>query len=236
LEPLITICARAGSKGLPGKNTRLMHGKPLIQHTIDQSDTWSIERGGAVIVVSSDDPEVRRIALKNNLFHVERRPELATDEAGKVPAIRDAWRKMEHRLARVFDVVIDLDVTNPMRRIEDIEAVYGIASVQEFGFPLTVFSVTKARRNPFFNMWPRTTEGILSLTRQDTPEMFDLNCNIYAYSREFMLSDKERVIQHDSIPYLMPDWSFCDIDSEMDFEIVRFLMEEYAQEMGQAPY
>lgn len=231
MEVLVTICCRAGSKGLPHKNVKVLCGKPLVQWTIDAALEWEIQ--GEVpmaIVVTTDDSEVRRIAMKNNLFVIDRSPELCGDLVGKVAVVRDAWQRMEHRLGKVFDITLDLDVCNPLRRLEDIEAVYQRMVKDN---PPTIFSVTRARRNPFFNMWPRTTEGILSLTRQDAPEMFDLNCCIYAYSRKFMLSDKERVIQHDSMTYLMPDWTAFDIDTQLDWEIVEFLMEKYAKELGQ---
>lgn len=231
METLVTICARAGSKGLPGKNTKIMHGKPLIQWTIDQAEEWAIERGGAVIVVSSDDPTVKKIALSNNLFYVNRPPELARDGAGKVAAIRHAWEYMEHALNRSLDIVIDLDVTNPMRRMEDIEMVWRMAQGHQItppDNPLTVFSVTKARRNPYFNQYPwPTQDGRQFACRQDAPKVWDLNCCIYAYSREYMLSDRQYPITNRSEIYEMPDWSAFDIDSSLDWEIVEFLMGKY---------
>jgi CMP-N-acetylneuraminic acid synthetase len=229
MEVLLTILARRNSKGLPGKNVRIMHGKPLIEWTIEQAQEWAFEHGDAVIAVSSDDEQVKKIALKHNLWFVQRPAELATDSAGKIPAIRHAWRRAEDATRKAFDVVIDLDVTNPLRRTEDIEAVYQ-QMVKEN--PPTIFSVTRARRNPHFNMWPLLGGG--PLRRQDCPEMYDLNCNIYCYSRAFLLSEKQHVICHNSLEYIMPDWTAFDIDTETDFYIVEMLMEKYAKELGQA--
>ena len=234
MEPLVTICARRGSKGLPGKNTKLMHNKPLCEWTMIQAKEWALEHGDCVIAVSSDDPEVKKIALKHNLWFIKRPAEFCTDRAGKVEAIRHCWQRMERETHKVFDIVLDLDVCNPMRRVQDIEAVYQTMFCSA-PTPLTVFSVTPARRNPYFNMYPPVMGNSIT-RRQDSPAMYDLNCNIYGYSREFMLSNRQHPITSRSEIYVMPDWSFCDIDSELDFSIVRFLMEEYAEELGKAPY
>jgi CMP-N-acetylneuraminic acid synthetase len=204
-------------------------GKPLIQWTIDQAKQWGGIHGDTPIAVSTDGEEYKKIALENGLFHVERPPELATDDAGKVSAIRHAWKAMELRLNETFDCIIDLDVTNPCRRTQDIETVYQMIRNLE---PLTVFSVTRARRNPYFNQWPCFTSNSKPLSRQSAPTIYDLNCCIYGYSREFMLSDTQHPITEKSLPYVMPEWSFCDIDSEIDFLIVESLMEEYGNEMA----
>lgn len=231
MNPLVTILARRNSKGVPHKNVRLMHGLPLIEHTIRQAEAWAVEHGDAVIAVSSDDSAVKKIALAHNLWFVQRPAELASDQAGKVESVRHAWRWAEDATRKTFDVTLDLDATNPLRRTEDIEAVYQLMVKEN---PPTAFSVTRARRNPYFNQWPLLGGG--PLRRQDCPVVFDLNCNIYCYNRAFMLSDKQHVIQPDSLTYLMPDWSFCDIDSELDFFIVEQLMERYAQELDKATY
>ena len=223
---LITICCRQGSKGLSHKNTRLLWGKPLCEWSMIQADEWSTQRGGAMIAISTDDPKVKRLALKHEFWTIDRPPELCEDDTPKVQAIRHAWATMEKRLAIHYDYVLDLDVCNPMRTLKDIDI---ICQMMEEN-PLTIFSVTRARRNPFFNMYP--VMGNYT-RRQDAPIVYDLNNCIYAYSREFLLSDRVNAITERSSIYQMLDWTFCDIDSELDFFLVEKLMERYGKEMGQ---
>ena len=60
---LITICARGGSKGIPGKNIHLVNGKPLIAYTIAHAKMYA-EKTGADIELSTDNQEIKEIALK----------------------------------------------------------------------------------------------------------------------------------------------------------------------------
>ena len=58
---LITICARAGSKGIPGKNTKLLNGIPLIEYTIKTAIAFA-QKFGATIAISTDDENIKNIA------------------------------------------------------------------------------------------------------------------------------------------------------------------------------
>ena len=110
---LCTICARGGSKGVPGKNIRPIAGKPLIAHSIDQAKRTGLF---AAVAVSSDSEEIIETASAWGADLVIRRPEeMATDRAGKLPAIRHAALTAEERLGRKLDILVDLDCTSPLR-------------------------------------------------------------------------------------------------------------------------
>ena len=118
---LITICARGGSKGVKGKNTRSLVGKPLICYTIKQAKEWG---RGKHIVVSTDSEEIAQVAKE---FGVEvpfiRPAELATDISGKISAIRHAFIASEKIYREKYDMVMDLDVTSPIRKVSDLRRV-----------------------------------------------------------------------------------------------------------------
>ena len=80
MQPLITICARKGSKGVPGKNTREFNGRPLIEWTIETAIEW----GAGPIVISSDDEAVEKIFrdyMYCDIYFDERPEHLAQDGA-----------------------------------------------------------------------------------------------------------------------------------------------------------
>ena len=86
---LITICARGGSKGIPGKNIKPLNGKPLIGYSIDLAKQVQSEYGNVTIALSTDSEEIICVAAKCGLYTDYKRPDyLASDTVGKIDAIR----------------------------------------------------------------------------------------------------------------------------------------------------
>jgi CMP-N-acetylneuraminic acid synthetase len=112
------ITARAGSKGLPGKNTRLMCGKPLINWTIEKA---LCSRHLDLVVVSTDGGEIAAIARTAGAEVPFLRPaELATDTASSYDVIRHT---LAHYAPRCFDYTVLLEPTSPLREDGDIDRV-----------------------------------------------------------------------------------------------------------------
>lgn len=226
---LITICARGGSKGVKGKNVRNLNGKPLIYYTIKQAQKWGKAKH---IVVSTDSEEIVHVARN---FGVEvpfvRPADLATDTAGKVGVIRHALISSEQIFGEVYDVVMDLDITSPIRKISDLENAFNLFLEKT---PKTLFSVVDAHRNPYFNMVEEDKYGKVHLCkqgnfarRQDAPKVYDMNASIYIYDRQYLLDEKTvSSISDSSIIYLMDEIARTDIDSELDFKFIEFLIKE----------
>lgn len=229
---LCTICARGGSKGVPGKNVRPLMGKPLIAHTIDQARRTGLF---AAIGVSSDSEEILAAAAANGADVLIRRPdEMATDTAGKLPAILHALAEMESRLSLSADYHFDLDATSPLRLPSDVAACFDI--LRETGCS-NVITGTPSHRSPYFNMVELTAEGYARLSkplpemvlrRQDSPKCFDMNGSIYGWRRD-VLRDDPMLFYPDTRFYEMPRERSWDIDVEMDFTIVRLMMEAAAR-------
>jgi len=223
-----TICARGGSKGVPGKNVRPIAGHPLIAYSIAQARRCSfIDR----VIVSTDSPEVAAVARRYGADVPFMRPaELAQDTSAKVPAIQHAVREIEKEIGRKIDYVVDLDPTSPLRSVEDIRACWEL--VQR---PATdvVFTVTQAEKNPYFNM-VELNDGYARLSkspgrpvvrRQDAPAVYSLNASVYAYRREHLMGDG-RVIGDRSRIVVMPPERSRDIDGPLDFAFLEFLVHE----------
>jgi len=117
MTTIATICARGGSSGLPGKNIKLLAGKPLIVHTIEQA--FACQRIKRVFV-STDSPEIAEVARSAGAEVPGLRPaELATATAAKMPVIRHLVGLMEAQGVEVSRIV-DLDPTSQMRLMTDV--------------------------------------------------------------------------------------------------------------------
>ena len=103
MKILISICARGGSKGIPGKNIRALNDIHLIAYTIQVAKRFS-EYQNADIILSTDDDEIKKVASLYSLTTEYVRPDfLATDTAGKIDVIRDALFFQEEKLKLQYD-------------------------------------------------------------------------------------------------------------------------------------
>jgi N-acylneuraminate cytidylyltransferase/CMP-N,N'-diacetyllegionaminic acid synthase len=227
MKRICTICARGGSKGVSGKNIRDMAGKPLIAYSILQAKSSGLFEK---IAVSSDSRTILDAAQEWGADCLIERPvELATDNSSKLPAIRHCVEEAEKVLNNNFDIVVDLDVTSPLRTTDDIRGAVELLEKKNVG---NVITGTPARRSPYFNMVELNQQGVVRLVkspgipvvcRQDAPECFDMNASIYVWHRE-VLSKSEGVFNEDTLLFKMPEERSVDIDSELDFKVVEFLI------------
>ena len=183
----------------------------------------------ADIVVNTDSEELIEIFNNNSLRSVdiiERTPELAGDDVAKIDVIQNCLEVMEERNGN-YDLVIDLDITSPLRTVKDLDDM--IEKKLNTDYEL-IFSVTDARRNPYFNMVMKTQYGYDRVirsnfnTRQEAPEIYDMNASIYVYSREF-LHRKVGLFEGKCGIHKMFDTGVLDLDHENDL----FLMEVIAK-------
>jgi CMP-N,N'-diacetyllegionaminic acid synthase len=228
LNILITICARGGSKGIPGKNIRPINGRPLIAYSIDVARRFAAIHGGD-LALSTDDEEIRHSASQYGLVSDYRRPAaLATDAAGKQETILDLVQHEERNRGRSYDYILDLDVTSPLRTVDDLDAAFKI--LQNDAGALNLFSVNPAGRNPYFNMVEQQENGYYDLvkkgnflTRQSAPKVYELNASFYFYRRTFYDTPSPKTITDRSLVYVMPHMCF-DLDHPVDFDFMEYLM------------
>ena len=227
LRRLCSICARGGSKGIPGKNTRVLLGRPLIAYSIEQArDSGLFE----AIAVSSDSDEILSIARDSGADILVHRPaDMASDSAAKLPAIQHCAREAEARTGVAYDTFCDLDATSPLRDIEDI---HGAVALLEARGCDNVITGAPAHRSPYFNLVERKPDGFVALCkqpdgalvrRQDAPECYDCNASIYVWNRASLFELQDVLVDRTAM-FVMPEARSRDIDSPLDFEIVEFLM------------
>lgn len=226
---ICTVTVRAGSQGVPGKNWRPLAGVPLFGHSVRHA----VESGlFDQIVVTSDAEEVLATARGFGATDVVERPaELASDTAAKVPAIVHAVLEIESRVGARFSTVVDLDATSPLRNAADIAG--AVALLETEGLQ-SVITGSEARRSPYFNLVevdPETgfvavskTRGAGVVRRQDAPHSYDMNASIYVWNRDELVANPVVFFPTTKL-YEMPPERSHDIDSELDFQIVNWLME-----------
>lgn len=233
---LFTLCGRAGSKGVKGKNARDFCGKPLVWYSMAAIALYQEKYAGndtiSVVLNTDSEPLIDLVRQVPSLeVGILRREEnLAGDKVAKVSVILDCLNRAEQMYGLKYDMVVDLDITSPLRTAEDVRsAVLRKAQRPEVD---VVYSVTHARRNPYFNMVIEENgffcKAIPSsfTTRQEAPTFYDMNASIYAYSPS-ALREKEHATffnsNCDSI--VMFDSGILDIDSEEDYELMQVIAE-----------
>ena len=231
---LFTLCGRAGSKGVKGKNARDFLNVPLVWYSMANIALY-IEKFAArdnIKVVLNTDSEplkdlVKRVKdLPITILH--REENLAGDRVPKVAVIYDCLIRAEEMFSCKFDMVVDLDITSPLRTVRDVKnAIDRKCQRPEVD---VVYSVAPSRRNPYFNMVKEENgffcKAISSnfTTRQEAPVFYDMNASIYAYSPN-ALRNKEYATFFNSNcdAIVMKDTGILDIDSEEDYELMQVI-------------
>ena len=230
---LCTICMRSGSQGVRNKNMKLINNKPLMYYTINQAIKSKLFDN---IVVSTDSKKILAAAKSYGAEGWFMRPtKLASSTSSKIPVIKHALRKAEKFYNKKFKYIIDLDVTSPLRRTDDIINAYK-TFIKKKGDIL--ISVTRSRKNPYFNMVEIIKKKLKKVKiikkkifrRQDAPTTYDMNASIYIWNRNGLMNSKSEILEktknNKTVFYEMPAARSIDIDSELDFEIVEFLLKK----------
>ena len=222
---LCIIPARGGSKGIPDKNIRLLHGKALIGYTIEAAKELFAPMQ---IMVSTDSESIRSVAEQFGIAVDSLRPaELATDTASSYDVILHCMEEAEASGLN-FDTIILLQPTSPLRTSHHIRE--AMALFRE-GDDMVV-SVKRSEENPYYSLFEEDPDGFLSKSkegnftrRQDCPEVYAYNGAIYIMNaqslRKMPLGSFSRVRK-----YIMSDEDSIDIDSPLDLKIAELILSE----------
>ena len=135
--------------------------------------------------------------------------------------------KLKKKYLKKFDIVFDLDVTSPLRKVSDIKNAFKTFKKNNSS---VLFSVHNARRNPYFNVVERKNRKIKLVkqtkkiihARQKAPKVYDMNASIYIWQRNKLLQNDNLFGSKTNI-YVMPFERSIDIDEEIDFKIIEML-------------
>lgn len=218
------IFARGGSKGVVGKNLRLLAGKPLLAYSVEIAQ--QIE-GVSRILVSTEDKKIAAVAMDLGAEVIPRPPELAQDDSPEWLAWRHALDWLESRGER-FDIFLSLPTTSPLRSVGDVENCLTCLDEETD----IVVTITDTTRNPWFNMVKREGSYVLPLLeeggtyyrRQDVPPVYEMTTVAYVTRPEF-IRKANGIFEGRVKAVHVPNERALDIDTEFDFLIAELLIQ-----------
>lgn len=141
----------------PKKDIFPINGKPLIVYSIESAFEFA-KQINADVELSTDDQEIKDVCAQYGLKTEYQRPaSMATDSAGKIEVIRDLLEYAERKNNLTYDCIIDLDVTSPLQTKEDLSNAF--EAIKKDENCLNLFSVSPARKSPYFNMVEKKKMG-----------------------------------------------------------------------------
>lgn len=219
IKNLAIIPARGGSKGIPGKNIRIFHGKPLIVYTIEQArKTGLFDR----IIVDTDDKKIATVARKYGAETPFLRPKkLASDKSSVIDAVLLLLKRLKEKENYTADIITLLQTTSPLREISDIKKccksmqdpqIKSVCTICETHPRLYHLDVDGRKRLVLANK----TED-LSTNRQAWPAGYLLNgCMVYmTRTNEFLKTKK--FINANTRGVICPRWRSIDLDHIEDW-------------------
>lgn len=226
------IPARGGSKRLPGKNLRLLGGKPLV--------AWAIEAAQSAgrlsrLVVSSDDEQILQVAAGyDSRLPLARPAEISADHSPAIEFVRHALAVLESAGEGPFDAVSIVQPSSPFTLGDDID--HTIELLAESGadsavsvmrldhaiHPLKLKTLAGDRLLPF---WEEERGRMAS---HELPELYVRNCSVYVTQRGTI--ERGQIIGDDCRGYLMPRERSLDINDEWDFSLAEFMLACHARE------
>lgn len=226
MKVLGIITARAGSKGLPGKNLRLLGSKPLLAYTIDAArHSGALDR----VILSTEDEQIANAGREHGCDVPFIRPrDLAQDDTPHLPVIQHAVRWMAERASYRPDAVMILQPTSPLRQPEDIRAavdllagsnadsVLSVSEVPAHAHPMRVLRIDDTGAAVLFVTGAPVRHRINR--RQDLPAAWVMNGAIYL-CRTHVLTAREPSLYGDRVlVYRMPADRGLSIDDVQDWK------------------
>lgn len=229
----MVVPARGGSKGIKLKNLRPLQGVPLVArvgHLIRELPY--VDRA----VVSTDHPEIARVAEESGLAAPFTRPDaLSGDRIGDYDVLLHALTECERIDSVTYDVVVMLQPTSPLRRPEHVtstiaklidggwDAVWTVSETDSKAHPLKQLTIDENTDQLEYN----DPEGGKIIARQQLGTLYHRNGAAYAIKRD-CLFEQETIKGLRTAALVMPG-EFISIDTEWDFKLVEFILATEAE-------
>ena len=221
---LVVIPARGGSKGLPGKNIKMLCGKPLIAYSIDVARAFADDKN---ICVTTDSEEIKQVVEQYGLKVSFLRPDyLATDTATSDDVLIHAVNYYREQYGRTFKKLLLLQPTSPLRTKEDVE---GAIRLYRDDIDMVV-SVMKSHAPAVLCQdddqgYVQLTYNKKALGRQQLPDMYEFNGAVYVINIKSLM-DKGIAGFSKKVKYEMTKICSVDIDDIIDFKLVETIIKE----------
>lgn len=222
---LVIIPARGGSKGILGKNIKLLNGKPLINYTLEVASRLFEKE---IIHVSTDDEKIQQTVIGFGIPVPELRPiELAQDTSSSRDVILNVIKKSNNN-GYFPETIVLLQPTSPFRTTKQL-----LEALEMFNSDLDmVVSVKQSHSNPYYNLFEENDEGYLEKSkkgnfkgRQELPAVYEYNGAIYIIKVSSI--QKSEISEFKNIKkYVMPTNNSVDLDEPIDWEYAEFLIQK----------
>lgn len=226
---LAVITARGGSKGLPGKNIKLLGGKPLIAYTIEVAKKSKLI---SHLIVSTDDKGIAEVAKRFGAEVPFMRPkELATDEAGHLGVMKHAVAFMEKKEGIIFDYVVILQPTSPFKTADDIDNTIKVISAKKADSAVSMIEVGKdnhpVKIKKILNgmVVPYCVKEKEGLRRQDIPVAYKRSGDVYVINRDLLMK-KNKIFGKRIAGFLVPSERSVDINNEFDWFRAEYILKK----------
>ena len=219
MNSLAFIPARGGSKRLPGKNIKLLGGKPLIAWTIEAAlKSKQIKQ----VIVSTDDTRIAAVARRYGAEVPFMRPaRLAQDASTHIAVVVHALQQLKQETP---SYVMLLQPTSPLRSAQDIDGAVALALKRKAD---AVVGVHEMPVHPFLAR-TLTKQGTLKKMIQDRlryrrkqslPLVYAPNGSLYLIRTDVLLR-QQTFFPKKTYPWVMPPQRSLDVDTPWDFELV----------------
>lgn len=225
MKTLVVIPSRSASKGLPGKNIKLLNGKPLMHYSIEVAQQVFNNKD---ICVSTDSRKYIKIAEQTGLKVPFIRPEaLSTDEATTQDVLLHCLDFYQQG-GVLYDYILLLQPTSPFREKKHLEDI--LSRIKE-DYDMIV-SVKETASNPYYVALEENKDGYLKklikgevTKRQDCPKVYEYNGSMYLIKAKSL---KERLISSFTKikKYEMHSKYSIDIDNQFDFDFAEFIIKK----------
>ena len=221
---LALIPARGGSKGVPGKNKRIVGGKPLIFYTIDEAIASSRVTH---VAVTTDDSDIVSLAEEIGILVIQRPSDIAGDTSPVIDAVRHALEELRQKQQLEFDAIVLLQPTSPLRSAEDIDNVISLFFEGELNPVCSVYQCDDNHPARMYTIENGKLASLMpelsSVRRQDLPPVYHRNGVAYVFGQREVESGE--IISSYMTPYVMPIESAINIDNELDFALLENIIE-----------
>ena len=224
MKVLGIVTARGGSKGIPGKNLKLLGGRPLIDYSIDAANDTPLDR----LICSTEDRKIAEVARSLGCEVPFMRPaDLARDDTPHLPVIVHAVEWMRDQASYVPEAVVILQPTSPLRSAADIAAALRMLELSGADSVVSVNEVS-AHAHPM-RMLRVDDQGLATLfvngdpvrkrinRRQDLPKAWVMNGAIYACRADVLFAAEPSLYGDRVVAYPMPAERSISIDDQEDW-------------------
>lgn len=220
---LVVIPARGGSKGIPLKNIYPVNGKPLLMYSLEM--ITQVEFDGDV-AVSTDSEQIKEVAASVPGIEIVDRPQdIAGDKASTESALLHALEVMEKRKECIYDAVVTLQATSPLRTPQTVKACFERYEADRNQYD-ALLTLTETR----IDYWIKDGETHYRRLYPDAPRRRQDRNPIYIENSAVYITDKQSLIETGSVlghavnGYVIPEREGVDINEPIDILLAEELV------------